>query len=271
MKRLGKGNNNIMHLIDVTVTPGYKAVNKPSTVPLPASTTQLIHRTPNPGAELDVNLVVPNEVIVLELVRKQGVSVADVYDWSVEDGGYTLLSVLKGENLDEYLDTLNPSINSEDAKLQDHIFDEIANVLKAIKAIELPSQVRYGGLRFNSSGEIESGEMPLPYGGPYDSLSDMYKGMMRRQLENSEKSSVLAGWEGSDMRERLEKFLEEGVDEALKNVKSDRPILIHGDLSELDFQTRAMTSATKAKTPPPPLQTPRICSGIEKRRRLRVW
>lgn len=233
IKRIGKGFNNSMHLVNIHLLPTYRPSLQPKTIPIPPLTTQILYRVPNPATEGRIDLIIPNEVIVMDLVREAGLPVAEVYDWGVEEGGWTILELLGGENLAEYLETLYVDGNAADGKSQDVAFDAIAEVVKKIKEIKLPDHIRYGGFCLNDKGQVESGETSLGYGGPHDCLADLYREMINKQLLLADKSAVIGGWRDSGLRERLEMFLKAGLDQALKAVVSERPILVHGDLGEV--------------------------------------
>lgn len=76
--------------------------------------------------------------------------------------------------------------------------------------------------------------MTLPCGGPFQSLLEMHKQMLRKQLEIADDpdAEIVDGWHRSDhdIRERLEHFEVNGLAQLVENNSVDRPTLVHGDL-----------------------------------------
>jgi hypothetical protein len=154
--------------------------------------------------------------------------IPQVYAWnpSSEGGrGWILQEFKQGVQLDQAFGDLN----------QDHQRDlvrQIARVFKIIQDYRLPSSARgFGGLTFDSSGNIVTGPTTIPCGGPFHEFHHMYVQMLRRQLDESDTSERLQGWRRNGLRDRLDRLAAEGIAQLVKNNSFPRPTLVHGDFS----------------------------------------
>ena len=154
--------------------------------------------------------------------------VPKVYGWSPvgEDRGWILEQAMPGVRLDQEFWSLTP-------ESQRIVLGQMAEILKALQDYPVPPDVEsYGGASFDAQGSIVSGPMTLPVGGPAPSLAALYRSMATRQLELSDKSIVLDGWRQNGIRERLVKFVAQGLEESLSSCQLDRRVLVHGDFSK---------------------------------------
>ncbi|EQL01119.1 hypothetical protein G6O67_000494 [Ophiocordyceps sinensis] len=184
---------------------------------------------------------VENDVAVQHLVRQSmvqaglGPLVPAIYAWAPakttdatdETGFGWIMSELKsGVDLDSEFS----SLGLED---KDKVLDQIAAVLRAIQTARLPESVtKFGGLTFDSSGRIVSGEAPLQKGEPVGSYAEWKVRKLRTQLKKAAESPVILGWKSSGLDTRIEKFLTGGGPEkALTGVDLHRKSLIHADFT----------------------------------------
>lgn len=209
------------------------ASNRPGTTTLPADEHHAVIRISNPQSLVNENVRVQNEVAAMSLMRNALAGefedlVPLVYDWapSSEGRGWILQEYKKGVQLDKALRELGE-------EEQRDIVRQAVAVYKRIQDYQLPESVQgYGGLQFNSTGTIITGETTIPCGGPFETLSEMYAQMLRRQLDESDTSDRLKGWRNNNgLRDRLERFFSYGIKDQTKKNSMPRRALIHGDYS----------------------------------------
>jgi hypothetical protein len=216
---------------------------QPGTFPLPEDgTSVLVIRLSNPRAEgLNNANRVENEVASQYLVRKslekdnRPLVVPAVYTWGPcrfeeqpdETGfGWSILEFKQGSELD----TLFPTLSIEEKSL---VIEQIADSFLSIQRTQLLDSVtHFGALTFDRSGQIVIGQMPLLFGGPWDTSSSLWTAKLKAQLSDSDKSPLLRGWKDDGIRERLESFLTNGVSQVLGSEDIIERVLIHGDLSK---------------------------------------
>lgn len=143
---------------------------------------------------------VENEVATMSLMRTaldplDEKLVPEVFAWGRPLGknpGW-MLQEFKEEGVQ-----LDKALPDMDLTSQKSVYRQIAQLFKLIQDYSIPNSVKgYGGLKFDETGEnVVSGPTSIPCGGPFVSLEDMYVQMMRRQLDDSETSSLLQGWRG---------------------------------------------------------------------------
>lgn len=204
----------------------------------------LVVKLSNPAAH-DLNNAnrVANDVAAQHLVRqslaKSGLPplVPDVYAWAPakttevvdEEGfGWTISEFRHGVDLDSVFSSLSP----EDKK---GVLEQIAAVFGAIQAASLPEVVTKfgGGLKFDSNGQIVSGEAPQTQDvKPAGSYAEWRAGKLRAQFGRATDSPVIGGWKSNGVSARIESFLANGGPEKiLTGVDAHRRCLVHGDLS----------------------------------------
>jgi hypothetical protein len=60
---------------------------------------------------------------------------------------------------------------------------QLAQVFRLILRYQLPSTItKYGGLELDEKGEIVSGPIIFPWGGPFDKYEDLYVEELEKQL-----------------------------------------------------------------------------------------
>jgi hypothetical protein len=182
---------------------------------------------------LNEDVRVQSEVAAMCLMRQALSSykdrlIPDTYAWCSSKNGYgwILQEYMEGIQLDKTFKDLD-RINKQD------ILYQIADVVKLIQNYSVPETVQgYGGLSFNESGEIVTGPTTIPCGGPFTEYHDMYVQMLRRQLDESDTSKRIAGWQRNNLRGRLDQFLADGIKNRVMENSVARQTLVHGDLSK---------------------------------------
>ncbi|KAJ5915760.1 Aminoglycoside phosphotransferase [Penicillium verhagenii] len=210
---------------------------KPFISAIPAGTSKLVLRISKDNVSLEESVRIRNEVAFLALARDALSSldpliIPRVFGW--EDALSPHPSDLRWI-LEEYKEgeSLSPSeILALDNNTQHKLLHEIAQVVKAFQEYQLPESIRmYGGLKFDDQGVISSTAATIPCGGPFPSYAQFLRGMCTWQLSASERSTHLNGWRDiPKLRERLDAFLTEGLDQLLAKIPEERPTLIHADL-----------------------------------------
>jgi hypothetical protein len=216
----------------VTAGNEVSPVKKPGTVALPGGTKTLVVRLSNAEANLNEAVRVENEVSAMVLMRSalrgfgRKMIIPDVYDWQGASGGqqgYIVEQFMEG---DQFRDDFGEMKRDD----QERLLSQMADIFKAIQGFELPESIHgYGGLGFDEAGQVVTGPTAIPCGGPFASLTDMYSQFMRLQIEMSERSFLLDGWKGTDLRERLERFHCKGLPTLMDKLADQRPTLIHAD------------------------------------------
>ncbi|KAK9386022.1 aminoglycoside phosphotransferase [Lipomyces mesembrius] len=237
-QKIGKAKNNSVYQINLPhplsePVKGLDISSKPCTSPIPAGTSNLIIRISNKDVSLESSVRVRNEVASLTLARDALCSVCPsaiplVFGWEdiTSSPGWILEEQMKGEELSP------DDLAGLDQDNQQLILRQMAKVIKCLQDFQLPSSITgYGGLTFNNEGKITSTLMTVPCGGPFPTYALLCKAMCMWQLDASDRSSHLGGWKENGMRERLDQFFSNGLDQVLTTVSEDRPTLIHGDFS----------------------------------------
>ena len=113
------------------------------------------------------------------------------------------------------------------------ILVQLAEIFGALQNFQLPDTVKgYGGLGFSDDGTIVSVPMTLIDAGPFQTYEALCAGFFLAQLSIADQSTILKGWRGNGVRERLELFLKEGLPGVVRQIDTDRKVLVHGDLSK---------------------------------------
>ncbi|KAG5980403.1 hypothetical protein E4U55_004070 [Claviceps digitariae] len=236
--------NNYLYKVDLAVPatsssfPGLQ----PGTVSAPSGgITSLIVKLSNAAIDVNVTNRVENDVAAHYLVRESmaraGLDslVPAVYAWAParadaktdeSDFGWVMMEVKDGRDLDREFPTL------DSAKKQD-VLQQIATILKAIQEAKLPETVtKFGGLTFDSTGQIISGQTPLVKRDPVERYADWKFGNLRNLLHKAGESPVIQGWKHNGVGARIEKFLAAGGPETLLcDVDQHQKCLVHGDFT----------------------------------------
>lgn len=154
--------------------------------------------------------------------------IPEVYGWgsAAKDQGWILHQYMPGKKLDFVMRTLE----LEDKK---PILRQLAEIIKALQDYELPNTIQgYGGLTFDTLGNIISAQLTLLRGGPYPTYEAYYKGLLQAHLEQADNNAVILGWELNGVRKRLDRFLAEQIDKIIQDCGPNKKTLVHGDFSE---------------------------------------
>ena len=237
--------NNFIYKVDLA-TPALPSVFSASqpctTLPPPEGVLTLIVRLSNPLAEgLNNANRVQNEVAA-QYIARQSINnakldpvVPAIYAWApckypdvADEAGFawTMCEFKSGEDLDGQF----PDLSLQDAI---SVVEQIADLFVAVQSSSLPTAVAgFGALTIDQSGGIISGQMPLLPGGPWETYAEVWIAKLKIQLQDADKSSLLAGWRTGDTRRKVDSFVESGgVQNTLKGISGDQRVLIHGDLS----------------------------------------
>ncbi|KAF9874042.1 Protein kinase-like domain protein [Colletotrichum karsti] len=218
---------------------------QPGTCKAPSEgVSTLVIKLSNPAAH-DVNNAnrvandVASQYLVRESMAKAGLPplVPDVYAWApatttdeVDEKGFGWIMSEFRSGVD-----LGPEFSSLDVEDQKHVLEQMAAVLGAMQAADLPEGVTKfgGGLGFDSDGYIVSGESPsMQDVKPAGSYAEWRIEKLRSRLERAAGSPVIQGWKSSGVATRIEKFLTSGGPERLlSTVDVHRKCITHGDLT----------------------------------------
>jgi hypothetical protein len=248
---LPRCNNNYIHIIDFesALESNLDLSKSPGTHPITFGSTKAVFRIGNPEGMFNQAVKVENTVATMQLVR-QALSkqhlyiVPKVYAWSKiggpSDNGWIMEEFKSGANIEpQFHGTLS-------ADLQRHVLRQIAEVLKAVQSYELPSRAaNFGGLAFDEAndGDVVSGPFVIePYTDSYSDMKSFYQGMLQAQLAEVDKTFA-QGWRKDGLRERLDKFSQEGLEKLLAETltMNTRPNLIIGDIG-MSILLRAASS-----------------------------
>ncbi|QPH11950.1 hypothetical protein C2857_003908 [Epichloe festucae Fl1] len=202
---------------------------QPGTAPAPSDgITSLLIKLSNGAAEANITNRVENDVAAQYLVRKSmaraglGSLIPAVYAWAPAK-----------IQADAGADATTNENNFE------KVLQQIATILKAIQDAELPETViKFGGLTFNLTGQIISGEPPRWKQDPVETYVDWKFGDLRKLMQKAGESPVIQGWKHNGVGARVEKFHAAGGPETvLSNLDQHQKCLIHGDFvtAILDF------------------------------------
>ncbi|KAK1708260.1 hypothetical protein BDP67DRAFT_411225 [Colletotrichum lupini] len=244
---------------------------RPYTQPPPGQgTSTVVMRIANPKAEGVVqDNRVENEVAAIHLAREGLGSykpeiaglVPALYDWRPHrpseitgteagvpgDGGsssygWSLMEFKKGVPLDTVFRDMNDGEKGD-------VLGQIADLVTGIQRVSLPMSVKsHGGLSIDEAGRIVGGAMTTVKGGPWERYSDFWKARLAIRLEDADASPALDGWRPNGVRERVDRFLESGLERYLdgSGVDVGKLALIHGDLTTnntlYDTTTKKLTS-----------------------------
>ncbi|KAH8742627.1 hypothetical protein F5883DRAFT_63305 [Diaporthe sp. PMI_573] len=239
--------NNFLFKVELA-TPAFASSfpgTQPGTSKAPSDgVSELVIKLSNPAAH-GVNNAnrVMNDVAAQHLVRqsmaKAGLAplIPDIYAWTpatttdeADEKGFGWIMSEFRSGVD-----LGPEFSSLELESQKHVLEQIAGVLGAIQAVNLPEGVTKfgGGLIFDSNGCIVSGESPFMQDvRPAGSYAEWRVSKLRSRLERAAESPVIQGWKSNGIATRIEAFFASGGPEkVLCSVDVHRKCLIHGDLT----------------------------------------
>ncbi|KAK9427749.1 kinase-like domain-containing protein [Lipomyces doorenjongii] len=202
----GGGNNNHVYYVylDESSSDPQSLPSKPGLSPLPTETAK-------------------NEVAAISLI-KDALSaypsriIPSVFGWGSDSS--------LGSALESYSWILEEFIPGEPL---DKIFSALSSEQKRFIIQQIAQH--YGGLGF-AEGEVISGPLTIPLGGPFATYEEIYIQNFVTQLKNAENSEMIDGWRDDDrLRKRLDIFHHRAtIEDLLKPLEDRRRTLIHGDL-----------------------------------------
>ncbi|KAK4033633.1 hypothetical protein C8A01DRAFT_49817 [Parachaetomium inaequale] len=191
---------------------------QPGCVAIPDGTKELIVRLTNPDTEgMSMANRVENEVAIISLA-------------SAALSGFqphvVPRELMPGRPLEEAFDTMGRS-------QKNGIFAQMAALLKGLQSYKLPVSITgFGGVTFDDASRIVSAPMPTVGSGPWPSYEAHFQGRLEAALKKADDNKYIKGWEASGLRERLDKFVAEGVPAQFKALSSkDDRTVIHADFS----------------------------------------
>ncbi|KAL0769137.1 hypothetical protein CaCOL14_008445 [Colletotrichum acutatum] len=156
--------------------------------------------------------------------------------------GWSLMEFKEGVPLDTVFRDMDDGEKSD-------VLGQIADLVTGIQRVSLPESVRsHGGLSIDEEGRIVGGAMTTVKGGPWKRYSDFWKARLAIRLGDADASPALEGWRPNGVRERVDRFLESGLERYLdgSGVDVGKLALIHGDLTTnntlYDPTTKKLTS-----------------------------
>ncbi|KXL49084.1 hypothetical protein M433DRAFT_62653, partial [Acidomyces richmondensis BFW] len=217
----------------------------PGTSPLPATTSELIMRISDADSMLNEAVRVQSEVAAMTLAREALASypspiVPAVYAWEgsvlasdqsqhLLTPGWVLSESLPGSMLSDKWDSLGSGAKRE-------VLEQIATIFQKLQAYKLPDSIKgYGGLNFDSDGNVIVGPTPIWGGGPCATYTELYTEYLQTQLAFAHKCDVVNGWNGCGLLPRIMKFAKEGLKPLLLQIESEsklRPTFVHADFGK---------------------------------------
>jgi hypothetical protein len=157
--------------------------------------------------------------------------VPSVYSWGSaalpSSQGWILQELMPGIPVSEAFD----SMPSEEKK---SILAQMAEILKALQDFKLPSSIeQYGGVTFDSAGQIVSTAMTSVSSGPWLLYEDYFRNRLVLALQQADSNPYIKGWHANGVRKRLEVFVGSGVPAQFEALESrDDKTIVHADFSK---------------------------------------
>lgn len=235
---LGRDSNNFVSLVQLKESSLTQEVNHDlplqyGTHKLDSSVNKIVARISNPGAMLNEDVRVENEVAAITLMHRAlaGSSynpVPKVFAWETSSSagsGWIVEEFKEGEKLSQHFPDL-----SIDEKAS--VLDQVAELFGKIQAFD-PEVNGFGGLRFDAHGRVVAGRSSLWSVGPFSNYADWYQGIFDKQLELVATTSLLDGWSEGGLKERLYHFgASGGLRSLLRPFENMRSTLVHGDICQ---------------------------------------
>jgi hypothetical protein len=239
----GQGNTGEVIYIQLEHHDGVVTVTipaQPGCVSLHLSTLEAILKFQTPDAGLDESIRLVNEVAAIDLARRALDAldkdvVPKVFGYGkIEHKSQVVGWIVEDLKLGEQLGSAWDGLSFSDKEI---LLTQIAGIYTGLQKCQLPDTVHsFGGLQYDRTGALVSGPIVLNYGGPWDSLDEMYIGMFKKQLELADACPIVKGWSGpgskKGLRESLDKFINEGISSCLAIVSNKSQTLIHGDFGK---------------------------------------
>ncbi|KAF2278697.1 uncharacterized protein EI97DRAFT_465117 [Westerdykella ornata] len=231
--------NNFVYRITLTspiTTRAQEAPRQPGTVPIPDGTKEFILRLSNPDAEgMNPETRVENEVAIISLAAMalrdfSPPIVPSVYAWgsatSLSSQGWILQELMPGAPVDDKLDSMF-------IEEKQTVLAQMARILKALQDFDLPENIKeYGGVTFESSGNMISAPMTSVGSGPWHTYEDYFRDRLERALKKSDENPYIKGWHANGVRQRLEAFVKSGVPAQFQSLESrDGKCIVHADFT----------------------------------------
>lgn len=234
--------NNFVYRITLPSSPSAAqhdsshGVRQPGTAPLPEGVKEFIIRLTNPDAEgMHAQTRVENEVAIISLAAAalggfKPHLVPNVYGWgsacSPSSQGWILQELMPGVSLSEAFDSMSPGHKTK-------VLAQMADILKALQDFQLPSSIeQYGGVTFDSAGQIISTAMTSVGSGPWLLYEDYFRDRLHRALRQADSNPYIKSWQANGVRERLDAFVESGVPAQFKDLGyKDAKSIVHADFS----------------------------------------
>lgn len=117
-------------------------------------------------------------------------------------------------------------------------FAQMAALLKGLQSYKLPESITgFGGVTFDDADRIVSAPMPTVGAGPWPSYEAHFKGRLEVALMKATDNTYIKGWRANGLRERLDKFVAEGVPVQFQDLDSkEERVVTHADFS-MDCKT----------------------------------
>lgn len=233
---LGRDSNNFVNLVQLKESSLVQDANhdvalQHGTHKLDPSINRVVVRISNPGAMLDEDVRVENEVAAITLMQRALANssnnpIPKVFAWEASSStgsGWIVEEFMAGEKLSQHL----PNLSVDEIA---RIFDQVAEILGKIQVFD-PKVDGFGGLKFDASGRVVAGRSSLWSVGPFTKYADWYQGIFDKQLEMVATTPLLDGWSESGLRERLHHFgASGGLRSLLRPFENMKSTLVHGDI-----------------------------------------
>ncbi|KAJ6620361.1 hypothetical protein B0H10DRAFT_2022548 [Mycena sp. CBHHK59/15] len=117
------------------------------------------------------------------------------------------------------------------------MLEALADVLAKLKSMPVPSgsKYRFGGLTYDSDDKIVLGPTCLGYDeGPFTTAKEHYRAWIVGQWEDCKKNARADGWKVDGLHERIEKFINDGLESTMSCLDDCEPVFIHADFGFLN-------------------------------------
>lgn len=218
-----------LHLVHPFTKPAMarEASLMPFTTPIPVGTTQLVFRVPKTEASYAIKHMIAGYAVARDALKEKKYLVPEVYAWRDSPTNRWVLE----RHMGGHTVTVEELATDEDRIRP--LLHQLADVAKRFLEYELPPKLRkFGGVTFDSNNVLTAA--PLVHGGPFATHQEFIKAKCRWRLDVSEKVRRIKGWRDSpELRKRIDRFLDEGIDKVLGELPNCKPILVHSSLTKL--------------------------------------